>query len=99
MSSSTKLGFSLTMMLLAFPALAQTAAPTNPGGDTGAKAASGDDAIYCRPPQQRADSRMMGPKVCLPMKRWNDLRAQGLDVGADGTTIVQGAVAPGMGAP
>jgi hypothetical protein len=62
--SNTKqlLIYSLTIMLLASSSLAF--AQTQTGGATGqATQASGDDAIYCRPPQQRTDFRMMGPKV------------------------------------
>lgn len=74
---------SLTVMLLSLPslALAQSAPPP-------ATPASGDDAIYCRPPQQRTDSRMMGPKVCMTVGKWNELHAKGLDVSADGQNTV-----------
>ena len=73
MDSSTKqyLAYSLTMMLLALPLSALRSAQTSAtphltGTETGqATAASGDDAIYCRPPQQLANSQMKGPKVCM----------------------------------
>lgn len=90
MDRSTKqlLAYSLTMMLLALPSMALAQAQT--GGETGqATNASGDDTIYCRPPQQRTDSRMMGPKVCMTVRKWNDLHAKGLDVSADGQSTVQ----------
>ena len=76
MDSSTKqyLAYSLTMMLLSLPSLALAQAQTS-ATSTGA-GASGDDAIYCRPPQQRTDSRMMGPKVCMSMGKWKELRAK-----------------------
>jgi hypothetical protein len=64
MDSSTKrlLAYSLTIMLLSLPSLAfaqaQTSAtsPNSTGGETAAhEGAGGDDAIYCRPPEQRTD--------------------------------------------
>jgi len=91
MDSSTKqlLTYSLTLMFLSLPSLTLAQAQAT-GGETGqATNASGDDAIYCRPPQQRADSRMMGPKVCMTVRKWNDLHAKGLDVSADGQSTVQ----------
>jgi hypothetical protein len=99
MDSSAKqlLAYSLTMMLLSLPSLAfaqaQTSAtlPNSTGGETGQathEGASGDDAIYCRPPEQRTDSRMMGPQVCLAVGKWKELRANGQDVSADGHNIV-----------
>jgi hypothetical protein len=91
MNGGTKqmLAYSLTMMLLspASLALAQTSA-TPPNSAGGGQPASGDDATYCRPPQQRTDSRMMGPKVCMSVGKWKELRAKGKDVAADGSTIV-----------
>lgn len=91
MDSGTKqlLAYSLTMMLLSLPSadLAQAQA----GGEVGQAAQEGagsDDAIYCRPPQQRPDSRMMGPKVCMSVGKWNELHAKGLDVSADGQSTV-----------
>jgi hypothetical protein len=94
------LAYSLTMMLLSlpFPAFAQaqtSTAPSSTGGQ--AAAASGDDAIYCRPPQQRTDSRMMGPKVCMTLGKWKELRAKGLDVSADGQSYQQIQNGPGAG--
>lgn len=107
MDSSTKqlLAYSLTMMLLSLPSLAlaqaQTSAtsPNLTGGETGQathEGASGDDAIYCRPPQQRTNSRMMGPKVCMTVRKWNELRAKGQDVSADGSSIVQTQIGTGF---
>ena len=98
MDSSAKQlrAYSLAMMLLSLPSLAQgqTSAtlPNSTGGETGQAAhegASGDDAIYCRPPQQRTDSVMMGPKVCLTVRKWKELRDRGQDVSSDGQSIVQ----------
>ncbi|HWY60354.1 MAG TPA: hypothetical protein VNW15_00485 [Rhizomicrobium sp.] len=102
MDSSTKqlFAYSLTMMLLFLPSLAFAQAqitvtlPNLTGGETGQatqEGASGDNAIYCRPPQQRADSRVPGPKVCLTVGKWKELRANGQDVSADGRSIVPNA--------
>ena len=105
MDGSTKqfLAYSLTMMLLSLPSLAfaqdqiivtlpNVTLPNSTGGKTAAQeGASGDDAIYCRPPEQRPDSRIMCPKVCLTVGKWKELRANGQDVSADGRTIVPGA--------
>jgi hypothetical protein len=108
MDNSTKqlLAYSLTMMLLPLPSLAfaqaQTSAtsPNLAGGEAGQAAhegASGDDAIYCRPPEQRTDSRMMGPKVCMSLGKWKELRSKGLDVSADGRSVQQMQNGPGAG--
>jgi len=71
-------------------ARASATSPDSTGGGTAAhEGASGDNAIYCRPPEQRTDSRMMGPKVCMTVGKWKELRAKGLDVSADGRSIVQ----------
>jgi hypothetical protein len=98
--NSKLLAYSLTMMLLSLPSLAlaqaQTSATPSPTGGQAA-AANGDDAIYCRPPQQRTDSRMMGPKVCMTLGKWKALRAQGLDVSADGQSYQQIQNGPGAG--
>jgi hypothetical protein len=61
------------------------ALPSLPGDETGHKAdGSGGGDIYCRPPQPLTDSRLMGPQVCMSVKKWNDLHAQGLDADATG---------------
>jgi hypothetical protein len=93
------------MMLLSVPSLAVAQAQTT-GGETGQTTqatqggASGDDAIYCRPPQDRTDSRLKGPKVCMTVGEWKKLRARGLDISADGQTVVQSQGSPeSMGTP
>jgi len=112
MDSSTKqlLVCSLTMMLLSLPGRAQlhtTISPALPNLNTGDATRAGDknptgaEAIYCRPPQDQTDSRLKGPKVCLTVGKWKELRAQGLDVSADGRSIVPGMqkqtdAAPGL---
>jgi hypothetical protein len=99
------LAYSLTMMLLSLPSVAfaqdqiiltlpKVTLPNSTGGaaeQAAQEGASGDDAMFCRPPQQRTDSRLMGPKVCLTVGKWKELRANGQDVSADGHTIVPGA--------
>jgi len=104
------LAYSLTMMLLSLPGRAQlhtTISPALPNLNTGDAAHAGDknptgaEAIYCRPPQDQTDSRLKGPKVCLTVGKWKELRAQGLDVSADGSSIVAGVqrqmeAAPGL---
>jgi len=45
---------------------------------------SGDGDIYCRPPQPLTDSRLMGPQVCMSIKKWNDIHAAGLAADARG---------------
>jgi hypothetical protein len=98
MSAITRqlLAWSLIMMLMSLPspALAQGSAPlpSSTGAQAGGAAqdaAKGDEAIYCRPPEPRTDSRLWGPKVCLPVAKWKELRANGQDISADGHTIVQ----------
>jgi hypothetical protein len=46
------------------------------------------DSIYCRPPQRQTDSRLLGPQVCMTNRKWADLHAQGVDIGADGKSMV-----------
>ena len=112
MDSSTRqlLAYSLAMTLLSLPGWAQvhtTLSPALPSLNTGDAAQAGDkspastEAIYCRPPQDQPDSRLKGPKVCLTVGKWKELRAQGLDVSADGRSIVptaqkQTEAAPGL---
>ena len=91
MNSSKTLAYSLTMLFLSLPSLTLAQSATPP-----ATPASGDDAIYCRPPQQRTDSRMMGPKVCMPLGKWKELRAKGLDVSADGQSVQQMGIGAGF---
>ena len=108
--SLTVMLLSLTMILLSLPARAQlhtTLSPALPNLNTGDAPQAGDkaptsaEAIYCRPPQDQPDSRLKGPKVCLTVAKWKELRAQGLDVSADGRSIVPNAqkqteAAPGL---
>lgn len=75
----------LLSMLLPLPALAQvqatvSAAPPSLGADD-------PDATYCRPPQHRTDSQLMGPKVCMTNQEWADLRANGFEIGPDGMKV------------
>jgi len=41
----------------------------------------------CRLPQQLPQSRMMGPKVCMPQREWDQIAAQGLQLMPDGRTL------------
>ena len=58
--------------------------PSDDKGHTDSGGTSGDDKVYCRPPQPLTDSRLMGPQVCMSIKKWNDLHAAGLDADARG---------------
>jgi hypothetical protein len=81
------LTYSLAVIFLSLPSL--TFAQAQTGGATGqAPQASGDDAIYCRPPERLANSNFSGPKVCRTVGEWKALRAQGLDISADGQNTV-----------
>ncbi len=78
-----------TLPSLALAQVQTTVAPASPGlapAETEDKA-TGDDAIYCRPPQHRTDSQLMGPKVCMTIRKWNDLHAAGMDIGPDGAPV------------
>jgi ElaB/YqjD/DUF883 family membrane-anchored ribosome-binding protein len=46
------------------------------------------DAIVCRKPQQRADSRLLGPEICKRNRVWAALYKSGMDISSDGTAIV-----------
>jgi hypothetical protein len=46
-----------------------------------------ESAPVCRPPQPLPDSRLMGPKVCLPQEQWDQLKARGLLLLPDGRTV------------
>jgi len=78
----------MAMMALSSPALAQLqmtikpSLPELPGDEKPA------EAVYCRPPLPQTDSRLLGPKTCLPQREWDRLHAEGLDVSADGKSVV-----------
>jgi hypothetical protein len=48
------------------------------------------EAQICRPPQQLRDSRLLGPRVCLPQRVWDRFRAQGVVLQPDGKTLAKG---------
>ena len=73
----------ITLAALPSPGLAQ--AQTTTEGPGGVVAGDGS-TIYCRPPQHRTDSQLMGPRVCMTIDKWNALHARGLDIGPDGRT-------------
>ena len=80
----------LLVILLPLPALAQvqtTIAPPSLNVQTDQGSATDPDATYCRPPQHRTDSMLMGPKVCMTNKQWADLHAGGFDIGPDGSKV------------
>ena len=68
----------LALCLLALPALAQEP-PADP---------TDNSPILCREPQKQTLSRIMPPKVCRTTKQWDDLHARGLDIAADGKSLV-----------
>jgi len=78
-------------VLLAPPALAQVTSVITPSlpslGDEG-KDPHDPNAIYCRPPMDQSDSRLVGPKTCRTNREWDRLHAEGLDIGADGKSVV-----------
>ena len=79
----------MALMVLAAPAWAQlhmTVKPSLPSLPGDEKT---DEKIYCRPPMPQTDSRLLGPKTCLPQREWDRLHAEGLDVGADGKSVVE----------
>jgi hypothetical protein len=86
----------LILVSLPFSARAQlqtSVAPTLPSlgpqdTEKPAEAGAGDpDSVYCRPPQRRTDSRLMGPKVCMTNRQWNDLHVGGFDIDANGEKV------------
>jgi hypothetical protein len=79
----------LAVLLMASPAAAQVTSVIVPAlPSLGSDSGKDPDAIYCRPPQDRTDSRTPGPKTCRTNRAWDELHAQGLDIGPDGKSIV-----------
>jgi hypothetical protein len=81
----------LALLLLASPASAQVTTvivPTLPSLGAEDKDAKDPNAIYCRPPQDLTDSRLLGPKTGRTKREWDRLHAPGLDIGADGKSVV-----------
>jgi hypothetical protein len=79
------------ILLLPLPVRAQlqtTVSPALPSLGEVEKDPDDPDAIYCRPPQAQANSRMPGPKVCLTNRQWDTLHNQGLDISADGKNTI-----------
>jgi beta-lactamase regulating signal transducer with metallopeptidase domain len=63
------------------PVLKEANVVLDPRGD-------GDpDAVTCRAPQALPSSRLLGPQVCKTNRVWAQLRADGKDVGPDGTIM------------
>jgi hypothetical protein len=84
-----KRAYVLAMLLTAaWPASAQLKSDLSVALPTLQTDAKDPDAIYCRPPQPQSDSRLLGPKTCKTNRTWDELHAQGLDIGADGKSVV-----------
>jgi hypothetical protein len=82
----------LAALAIAQPAFAQEApvvqhftvkVPSIDGADE-----SDASPMVCRAPQGKSDTRLPGPRVCKTQKQWDALHAQGLDIGADGKSVV-----------
>lgn len=86
-----KIPILLVLMLAPLSALAQVqttvAPPSLPSLSTSQPSASDPDATYCRPPQHRSDSLLMGPKVCMTNRQWADLQASGFEIAPDGSKV------------
>ena len=78
----------LLFALLSPPAWAQITTTISPALPSLGADAKDPDAIYCRPPQALTSSRVYGPETCRPNRTWDDLHAQGLDIGPDGKSTV-----------
>jgi beta-lactamase regulating signal transducer with metallopeptidase domain len=52
-------------------------------------AAAPEDALVCRKPQRLANSRLLGPAVCLQASQWAKLRDNGMDIAPDGRSIIR----------
>jgi hypothetical protein len=70
----------VAVIVVPMPQLAQETPPQ-------ASEAANSDVLVCRPPQTLPDSRLMGPKVCLPQQEWNWMKARGLQLMPDGRTL------------
>jgi hypothetical protein len=66
----------------ATPSLIVIAAPQLP-------AETQDDAKVCRAPQQLANSRLLGPEVCLTQTEWDQLKKRDLVLMPDGQTLAE----------
>jgi len=51
---------------------------------------AGTEDIYCRAPQRLQESRLLGPRVCLPKREWDRIAAQNLVLLPDGRTLATG---------
>jgi hypothetical protein len=55
---------------------------------TPATEAGDKDVEVCRPPQRLPESRLLGPRICLPKSEWERIRQQGMVLLPDGRTMV-----------
>lgn len=85
MASVRIAGLSLFLTMLPLSQSLAQVQTQDEGSQTAVGGTSNEDGIYCRPPQRLNNSRLMGPKVCMPIRRWNALHASGTDVDAHGT--------------
>ena len=81
------------LLFLAPVASAQVQITVNPtlpslSGDDSKPAAAAqakdEENTYCRPPLPLTDSRLLGPQVCMSVRKWNELHAQGYDIDPSG---------------
>jgi beta-lactamase regulating signal transducer with metallopeptidase domain len=70
--------------VIVIPALPDLTA--QPPSQTSESAAVSDPTV-CRPPQHLPDSRLLGPRICLPQSEWDQLKAKGLLLLPDGRTV------------
>jgi len=78
-------------IFLAQPALAQLetkVTPALPALPSDSQVTPDTSPTVCRPSPRQSDSRLLGPKVCRTQQQWDALHAKGLDIGADGKSIV-----------
>lgn len=74
-------------MLMLLPLAARAQVQTSVSGALPSLSPDDPDATYCRPPQHRSDSQLMGPKVCMTNREWTELRADGFEMGPDGVKV------------
>jgi hypothetical protein len=83
--------WSAVCVFMALPALAQLetkVTPALPVLPSDSQVTQDASPTVCRPPPPQSDSRLLGPKVCRTQQQWDELHAKGLDIGADGKSIV-----------
>jgi hypothetical protein len=71
------------LIIVPMPQLASEAAPQPDASESTIRS----EALVCRPPQNLPDSRLMGPRVCLPQEKWDWMKSKGLQLMPDGRTL------------